>query len=65
MPDWQTIATLICLMLAGLFLGRRVLKFVRGTSQSSCGSCPSHTPAKNGEPLVSLDVPDHRSAGPT
>lgn len=60
MPDWQTIATLIVLATVGVFLVRRLWRFVRGTQNSACGSCASNTAGPKAKPLVPLDVPDSR-----
>jgi len=60
MPDWQTIATLIVLGAVGVFLARRLLRFVRGTQKSACGSCAANTAQPKAKPLVPLDRPDQR-----
>jgi hypothetical protein len=59
MSDWQTLATLLVLAAAGVFLAWRVVRFVRGSQKGGCGSCASKT-ALPGKPLVPLDLPNQR-----
>lgn len=60
MPDWQTIATILLLAAAGVFLTWRLLRFVRGTEKGGCGPCASNRAQPKKKPLVPLDVPDQR-----
>lgn len=63
MPDWQIIAVLGCLIAAGHFLVRRMLKFGGGDA-AGCGSCKSNPTALKIKPLVPLEVPDPQETPP-
>jgi len=54
--DWQTYLALAIVALATGVLTRHVLRVVRGSAQSGCGSCPARhaaTPIKS-LPLVQI-----------
>lgn len=61
MTDWQTIAVLICIVVAGHFVSRRLLKMLRGSESHRCGSCASPSSSHpETKPIVPLDAADQR-----
>lgn len=58
--DWQSIVAMIIVLLAALWLTRRVVRIVRsGTrggagSIGACGHCPKNPAAAEAQPLVAL-----------
>jgi hypothetical protein len=57
-PDWQTIAVVLCVAFAAVVLVRRGIALFRGKPGGGCGSCPSKSPDAGGspsKPFVSLD----------
>lgn len=53
--DWQTIVALVCVLIAGHFVVRRILALIGGPGKSECGSCASGSPPSHVKPLVDLD----------
>jgi len=57
--DWQTLATLALVLLAGGYLGRRAWRTIaRRTSGGcgACGSCPSKAGAADSKQLIPLET---------
>lgn len=50
LTDWQTLAALLCVAAAAGALAVRIARWLRGTGQSGCHSCP----ARQAQPLVPL-----------
>lgn len=66
--DWQTLAAMICVCVAGCWLLRQLGRAIWGPSQgSSCGGCSGNTGSDRlrTKPLVTLDLPPRNDSPAT
>ena len=55
--NWQTIASLLCVLLAAAAMVRRSVRFFSGDGSSGCESCPSKSKSRvvTSERLITFD----------